>query len=65
MLEAVGEQGDGGKFMDLTLTGEELVQVELNRRVLYVHVNGITKLRICRLYKVEITIDGEKVKCNS
>jgi hypothetical protein len=38
----------------LDITGAEMVQVEIDytRRVLYVHVDGYTALRICRIKRI-------------
>jgi hypothetical protein len=38
----------------LDITGADMVQVEIDytRRVLYVHVDGYTALRVCRIKRI-------------
>ena len=44
----------------LDITGAEMVQVEIDhhRKVLYVHVDGYTALRICRIKEILPTINN-------
>ena len=48
----------------LDITAPELVEIDYDttRNVLYININGITILRVCRSQQVKLVQNGEKLR---
>lgn len=53
-VEEINEQTIPNQGFDLDITGAEMLQVEIDytRNVVYVHVDGYTALRVCRIKNI-------------